>query len=93
MTTLDIVEESESPWGLGSISAKSGKADSYLYDETAGAGMFAYVVDTGIRLTHQEFGGRAVWGYNAVNNVNTDNAGHGTYVYSFHSTTSSPNSS
>lgn len=78
MTTLTFDEQPSAPWGLGSISAKNGSADSYVYDDSAGEGMYAYVVDTGIRLTHQEFGGRAVWGYNAINDVNTDNAGHGT---------------
>lgn len=73
--------EEDSTWGLGSISSKSGKASSYIYDDTAGAGTFSYVVDTGVRTTHQEFdGSRAVWGYNAVNTNNADNAGHGTHV-------------
>jgi oryzin len=38
--------------------------------------------DTGIRLTHNEFEGRAVFGFNAVNDSdnadNADNEGHGT---------------
>jgi hypothetical protein len=35
--------------------------------------------DTGIRLTHNEFEGRAVWGFNAVSGTtDTDNEGHGT---------------
>lgn len=80
MSTLEIETQAPSPWGLGSISSKTGTALDYMYDETAGAETFSYVVDTGIRLTHEEFEGRAVWGYNAVNNVSTDNAGHGTHV-------------
>jgi len=40
--------------------------------------MFNYIVDTGVRTTHTEFDGRAVWGYNAVNTNDSDNAGHGT---------------
>ena len=65
-------------WALGSISSKTGIADSYIYDESAGSGTYNYIVDTGIRITHQEFEGRAIWGYNAVNTADTDNAGHGT---------------
>ncbi|KAF2743612.1 oryzin precursor [Sporormia fimetaria CBS 119925] len=80
MTTLEIETQSESPWGLGSISSKSGNASDYLYDSSAGLSTYAYVVDTGIRDTHVEFEGRVQWGYNAVNDVNTDNAGHGTHV-------------
>jgi subtilisin family serine protease len=35
--------------------------------------------DTGIRTTHEDFSGRAVWGFNAVGNTtDTDNQGHGT---------------
>ncbi|KAF2275330.1 subtilisin-like protease-like protein [Westerdykella ornata] len=80
MTTLEIKTQANSPWGLASISSKSGTGTDYLYDETAGAGTYVYVVDTGVWTTHQEFGGRVEWGFNAVNDVNTDNAGHGTHV-------------
>lgn len=81
MTTLEIETQNSPPWGLGSISSKSGNANDYMYDDTAGAETYAYVVDTGIRITHNEFdGGRAEWGFNAVNNDNNDNNGHGTCV-------------
>jgi subtilisin family serine protease len=80
MWTTDLKTEADAPWGLGSISSKSGVANSYVYDATAGSQMYNYIVDTGIRTTHQEFSGRAVWGYNAVNTNNADNAGHGTHV-------------
>jgi subtilisin family serine protease len=80
MTTLDMETQTAAPWGLGSISSKSGTASSYIYDTTAGSGTYSYVVDTGVRATHQEFGGRVTWGFNAVNSDNNDNAGHGTHV-------------
>jgi len=67
-------------WGLGSISHRSGTGTNYIYDTSAGAGVFAYVVDTGIYLGHSNFGGRATWGYNAVDSSNTDGNGHGTHV-------------
>jgi len=38
------------------------------------------VVDTGIRTTHSEFGGRATWGTNTINTVDTDENGHGSHV-------------
>lgn len=76
---LIFATESAAPWGLASISSRQKGAVDYVYDESGGQGMFNYLVDTGVRITHKEFsGGRAVWGYNAVNNQNTDNAGHGT---------------
>lgn len=75
---INLGIEGSAPWGLGSISAKTGKSNSYVYDSTGGEGTYSYVVDTGIRTTHNEFEGRATFGYNAVNDQNTDNAGHGT---------------
>lgn len=80
MTTFELVTQSSSPWGLASVSSRTNGATNYIYDSTDGEGMFNYAVDTGVRLTHKEFEGRAVWGYNAVNSNNTDNAGHGTHV-------------
>ena len=49
MWTSDLKTEADAPWGLGSISSKSGVANSYVYDATAGSQMYNYVVDTGIR--------------------------------------------
>jgi subtilisin-like proprotein convertase family protein len=40
----------------------------------------AYILDTGIRLSHSTFGGRAAWGTNTVDSNNTDCHGHGTHV-------------
>ncbi|WP_037633531.1 S8 family serine peptidase, partial [Streptomyces erythrochromogenes] len=47
-----------------------------------GEGVTAYVIDTGVRITHQDFGGRASYGYDAIDNDNTaqDGHGHGTHV-------------
>jgi subtilisin family serine protease len=45
----------------------------------AGNGVEVYVIDTGIRTTHREFDGRAVWGANFVDSVTTDDNGHGTH--------------
>jgi subtilisin family serine protease len=54
--------------------------NSYHYDIDA-SNVTAYVIDTGIRVTHQTFGGRAVWGTNTTGDGNnTDCNGHGTHV-------------
>jgi len=43
--------------------------------------MTVYVLDSGIRITHKEFGGRAIWGANFINgSSDTDEVGHGTHV-------------
>ncbi|KNG50766.1 alkaline serine protease alp1 [Stemphylium lycopersici] len=80
MHTFALVSQSNAGWGLGSISSRTRGATSYIYDSTAGQGTHSYVLDSGIRTTHVEFEGRASWGYNSVNTVNTDNFGHGTHV-------------
>ena len=53
---------------------------SYTYPN-AGAGVTAYVIDTGIRTTHSDFAGQAVFGTNTTGDGNnSDCNGHGTHV-------------
>jgi subtilisin family serine protease len=67
-------------WGLDRIDQRGSQpSNSYSYNRT-GAGVHAYVIDTGIDVTHPDFGGRATWDYNAIDNDNTDCVGHGTHV-------------
>lgn len=70
------------PWGLDRIDQTSVPLNStYNYTDT-GAGVVAYIIDTGIRTTHDEFGGRASSGFSAIidGNENADCNGHGTHV-------------
>ncbi|MFD5778415.1 S8 family peptidase [Streptomyces sp. NPDC126933] len=70
-------------WGLDRIDQASLPLDQkYTYPDSAGGGTTVYVIDTGVRITHQDFGGRASYGYDAVDNDNTaqDGNGHGTHV-------------
>jgi subtilisin family serine protease len=56
---------------------------SGTYSSTAtGAGVNAYIIDTGIRTTHSEFGGRATGDFTAIadGNGTNDCHGHGTHV-------------
>ncbi|MBA2949829.1 S8 family peptidase [Streptomyces himalayensis] len=70
-------------WGLDRIDQASLPLSStYTYPDSAGAGVTAYIIDTGVRITHSNFGGRASYGYDAVDNDSTaqDGNGHGTHV-------------
>jgi subtilisin family serine protease len=77
-----IATQSNATWGLDRIDQRSLPLDtSYNYVDT-GAGVTAYIIDTGILVEHKEFGGRASSGYDAIDGDNTaiDCNGHGTHV-------------
>jgi subtilisin family serine protease len=68
-------------WGLDRIDQRNlPLSNSYTYNFT-GSGVKAYIIDTGIRFTHTQFGGRAVTGYDAIDGGSADDCnGHGTHV-------------
>ncbi|QOC92939.1 S8 family peptidase [Micromonospora craniellae] len=67
-------------WGLDRIDQRNRPlSGTYTYPNTA-SNVRAYIIDTGIRTTHNQFGGRATWGTNTVDSNNTDCNGHGTHV-------------
>jgi subtilisin family serine protease len=67
-------------WGIDRIDQRTlPLSGSYTYQRT-GAGVTAYVIDSGIRTSHQEFGGRASLGIDLVNDGQQDCNGHGTHV-------------
>lgn len=69
-------------WGLDRIDQRDRPTNgTYVYNAT-GNGVNAYIVDTGIRRTHNEFGSRAFNGYDAIGDGQNGNDcnGHGTHV-------------
>jgi subtilisin family serine protease len=68
-------------YGLDRIDQRNRPLNSAYTYATTGAGVSAYIIDTGIRTSHQDFGGRAVSGFDAVDGGAADDCnGHGTHV-------------
>lgn len=79
---VDATTQSNPDWGLDRIDQRNLPLDSaYSYLQT-GSGTTAYIVDTGILSTHQQFSGRVLSGYTAISDGNgtSDCHGHGTHV-------------
>ncbi|MCA1833633.1 MAG: S8 family serine peptidase [Actinobacteria bacterium] len=77
-----ITTQNAPPYGLDRIDQHNLPLNNtYTYNAT-GSGVRAYVIDTGIRVTHGDFGGRASVGTDTVNDGRNgiDCNGHGTHV-------------
>jgi cerevisin len=80
-------QKTGAPWGLQRISSEAGATGSpqgqdFTYsfdDESLGAGVDIYVVDTGVRTTHAVFTGRGTQGFTATGSA-VDGDGHGTHT-------------
>jgi subtilisin family serine protease/subtilisin-like proprotein convertase family protein len=83
-TVLTAADTQANPpsWGLDRIDQRDNRLDSTFNYPNAASNVHAYVIDSGVRVTHQEFGGRAVSGIDTVDNDNdaSDCNGHGTHV-------------
>ncbi len=76
------VTQTNPPWGLDRIGQRDLPLNhAYSYTST-GSGVNAYIIDTGIRITHTQFGGRASVAFDAVGDGQNGNDcnGHGTHV-------------
>ena len=79
VVTADTTQ-SNPPWGLDRIDQRNRPLSAtYTYNWT-GSGVRAYVIDTGIRTTHTQFGGRASNVFDAFGGSGADCNGHGTHV-------------
>lgn len=79
--TLSGTQTNPPSWGLDRIDQRNLPLDnSYTYPNTA-SNVRAYVIDTGVLYGHNDFGGRAVSGFDAVDGGSADDCnGHGTHV-------------
>ncbi|TFK33917.1 peptidase S8/S53 domain-containing protein [Crucibulum laeve] len=88
----ETTEKDNAGWGLCRINQKAKLSTDkhshdvnfpYRYDSSfeTGAGVDIYILDSGIYLKHEDFGGRAVWGKTVQKGAtNDDLKGHGTHV-------------
>ncbi|RJE73350.1 alkaline serine protease [Pseudoalteromonas sp. MSK9-3] len=69
-------------WGLDRVDQTDLPLNSNYHYDYDGSGVTAYVIDTGVLISHNEFGNRASHGYDFIDNDNnaTDCNGHGTHV-------------
>jgi subtilisin family serine protease len=77
-----VTQANPPSWGLDRIDQTNLPLNgSYTYT-APGTHAHAYVIDTGVRVTHPDFGGRATSGWDFVgNDANADDChGHGTHV-------------
>ena len=68
------------PYGLARLSHRDIDESSYIYDSSAGEGIVAYGIDTGIYIEHSDFGGRAEFGASFIDGQEGDGNGHGTHT-------------
>jgi subtilisin family serine protease len=79
VVTADATQNNP-PWGLDRIDQRDRPlSGTYTYNWT-GSGVRAYIIDTGIRTAHTQFGGRASNVFDAFGGNGQDCNGHGTHV-------------
>lgn len=81
--SIDVTQNMDAngdPWGLDRVDQQAlPLSRTYTYTAT-GAGVHAYIIDTGIWTLHPDFGGRANNVYDALGATGEDCHGHGTHV-------------
>jgi subtilisin family serine protease len=75
-------EQANATWGIDRIDQRARPLDGQYRYRYTGAGVYAFIVDTGIRPDHVDFGGRVVAGATSITDGRgTDDCdGHGTHV-------------
>ena len=74
--------QSNPTWGLDRIDQRALPLDNQFNPGQLGSGVTAYIIDTGVMNSHNDFGGRSRNGYDFIDNdpVSNDCHGHGTHV-------------
>jgi subtilisin family serine protease len=78
---ISAVTVTNATWGLDRVDQRSRTLSTTFTYTRTGTGVTAYIIDTGLRLSHADFEGRAVSGFDAVDGGSADDCnGHGTHV-------------
>lgn len=82
VVSINATTQSNATWGLDRIDQTSLPLNQTYNYEGNGSGVNVYVIDTGVRNTHEQFGGRSVSGFDFIDNDSdsSDCNGHGTHV-------------
>ncbi|MEM9383463.1 MAG: S8 family peptidase [Pseudomonadota bacterium] len=75
-----VGDQSNPTWGIDRVDERSLPLDNNYHWDFTGSGVEVYVIDTGIRTSHVDYAGRAVWGADCIGTGLSDNNGHGTHV-------------
>lgn len=79
--TPDNPVQSPATWGIDRVDQRDLPLSNSYSVSGDGSGVTAYIIDTGIHHSHNEFGGRASFGINTIGDGNDEDCnGHGTHV-------------
>jgi subtilisin family serine protease len=80
VTTVSGGTQSNATWGLDRTDQRALPLDGLYSYVTTASNVHAYILDSGIRYNHDDFDGRAVFGFDSFGSDGSDGNGHGTHV-------------